>query len=128
MAGGSGTGVETVGREVVLERGGGAGLVTREWTKNSVTFERLGRWHDREGKRRGEGGGSGRGVATQRGGDRGAWPRTGRDPDVAHAGGASLFGQRHAGTDGRASMAVRAGRERSCARSRVGRPEKKRCG
>jgi hypothetical protein len=57
MAGGSGTGVETVGREVVLERGGGAGLVTREWTKNSVTFERLGRWHDREGKRRGEGGG-----------------------------------------------------------------------
>jgi hypothetical protein len=32
VAGGSGTGAKTVGREVVLERGARAGSVTREWT------------------------------------------------------------------------------------------------
>jgi hypothetical protein len=52
----------------------------------------------------------------------------GRDPDAACAGGASLFGQRHASTDGRAPVAVRAGRKRRGARgarARVGQPEKK---
>jgi hypothetical protein len=49
VARGSSPGVGTVGREVVLERGG--------------AFERLGRLHGREGKRRGErGGGPGMGV------------------------------------------------------------------
>jgi hypothetical protein len=42
VAGGDGTGAEMVGREVALERGAGAGSVTREWTKDLVTFERLG--------------------------------------------------------------------------------------
>jgi hypothetical protein len=72
VAGGSGTGAEAVGREVALERGAAAGSVTREWMKDSVTFERLGRRRGREGKRRGERGG--RGGATWCGGGRWAWP------------------------------------------------------
>jgi hypothetical protein len=53
----------------------------------------------------------------------------GHDPDVARAGGASLFGQWRASADEWAPMAVRVGRERRGARgtsARVGRPEKKR--
>jgi hypothetical protein len=62
VAGGSGPGAGTVGREVALERRGGEELVMGERTRGSVTFERLSRRCGREGKRRGErGGGGGRG-------------------------------------------------------------------
>jgi hypothetical protein len=48
MARGSCLGAGTVGMEVVRERGGGAGSVTREWTSggSAVFLSELGRWHD----------------------------------------------------------------------------------
>jgi hypothetical protein len=55
--------------------GGGEELVMGERTRGSVTFEGLGRRHDKEGKRRGEQGGSGHGGATRREGGHGAWSR-----------------------------------------------------
>jgi hypothetical protein len=99
VAGGSGPGAETVGREVALERGAGKELVTGEQTRDSVTFERLGRRRGRERKRRGERG-SGRGGATRHGGSVGPGPDrvlADCDPGTARSGGASLFGQRRAG-------------------------------
>jgi hypothetical protein len=89
VARGGSTGVEVVGREVALERGAGAGSVTREWTKDSVTLERLGRQRDREGKRRGEWGGPAMGVPRGAGAVVGPGPDrvpAGRDLDTARAG------------------------------------------
>jgi hypothetical protein len=72
VAGGSGTGVKTVGREVVLERGAGAGSVTREWTSggSAVLFGASsvdGAAEREKGEERGGG--------VRRVGGRGAWPR-----------------------------------------------------
>jgi hypothetical protein len=56
VAGGAGTGAETVGREATLERGGGVGSVSRGVDERARScFERIGRRHGREGKKR-EGG------------------------------------------------------------------------
>jgi hypothetical protein len=80
VAGGSGTGTETVGTEVVLERGAGAGSVMREWMSGGSTVlfgaSSVGGAAEREkGEERGGEGGSGRRGATRREGGCGAWPR-----------------------------------------------------
>jgi hypothetical protein len=67
VAGGSGTGTETVGTEVVLERGAGAGSVMREWMSGGSTVlfgaSSVGGAAEREkGEERG-GGGGGEGPA-----------------------------------------------------------------
>jgi hypothetical protein len=112
MAGGGGTGVETVGREAALEKGGGQSRVGVEGVDERARsrFERLGRRRGREGKKRERrGGGSSRGSATWcgmtswglalTGGRRHDRVPAGRDPDATCAGGASLFGEQRAGTD-----------------------------
>jgi hypothetical protein len=73
VAGGSGTGAETMGREVVLERGAGAGSVTREWTSggSAVLFGASSIGGAAEREKGEEKGGSGRGGATRHGGGRG---------------------------------------------------------
>jgi hypothetical protein len=98
------TGVETVGREAALERGAGAGSVSREWAWSR--FELLGRWRDRGGKRRERGVGPlAVGVPRGAGRHRGAWPRpAGGAPTVSRSAvtrtrRASLFRQRRVGAD-----------------------------
>jgi hypothetical protein len=124
--GGGGTGAETVGREAALKRGGGAGSVTREWTSGSVTFERLGRRHGREEKKRGEQGGPAAG--TPRGAGR-VGPGSDRGPAAAHVGGAPLFRQWHTDmADTRALAVGGRGSEKREARRAWASPGRKRSG
>jgi hypothetical protein len=62
VAGGGGTGVKTVGREAALERGAGAGSVTREWMSggSAVFLERARSAVQLRGKKERRGGGVGR--------------------------------------------------------------------
>jgi hypothetical protein len=72
VAGGGGTSAETMGREAALERGAGAGSVTREWKSGgSAMFLEQARSAARlRGKRRGEPGGGVRPWGVPRGAGR----------------------------------------------------------
>jgi hypothetical protein len=75
VARGGGTGMETMGREAALERGGRVGSVSREWTSGHGHTLRgsVGDAAAREKKERE--GGLAAGVARGAGRHRGAWPR-----------------------------------------------------
>jgi hypothetical protein len=74
VAGGGATGAEMVGREAALERGAGAGSVSREWTsgRGRALSGSVGGAAERERKERG---GPAAKVPHGAGRRRGAWPR-----------------------------------------------------